>query len=134
MLWGVYLGCKTSSRAGGPLFYNSPVEEDFYKKVLGLMLVFGLVLSGCDTGGVIANTATDDTGIMEFPYRAVQGANTLSGKMYFEGNNKIAFSQIAEGAASGNYTVSLVKSGNSGMVTYAEKKPALIHGMKPKKR
>ncbi|MHB9292949.1 hypothetical protein Holit_02066 [Hollandina sp. SP2] len=92
--------------------------------ILSLMLVFGFALTACDTsGGDDSGNGSDDT------LPAARGKNDVSGKTYFEGSDKIAFSTTSEGATTGTYSVFSVKWGDSGRpiledgkYTYAETK------------
>ncbi|MDR2483665.1 MAG: hypothetical protein LBD08_08560 [Treponema sp.] len=71
------------------------------RKVIGgmamaLSFIMMMVLAGCPTEDNPSGTET------QLP--ASKGANALSGKTYFEYEEKIEFSVTAEGAASGTYT------------------------------
>jgi len=64
--------------------------------ILALTLIFGMAVVGCD------DSSTDDGGGQKLP--AASGVNAVSGKTYFEWNEKIVFSATANGAANGSYT------------------------------
>ena len=85
--------------------------------ILALTLIFGMAVIGCGDGDGNGNgnsngngnnggqdLPTDDGGNGGQNLPAASGVNAVSGKTYFEWNEKIVFSATADGAANGTYT------------------------------
>jgi len=72
--------------------------------ILALTLIFGMAVVGCDDG------STDNGGSQNLP--AASGVNAVSGKTYFEWNEKIVFFATADSAANGTYTKGRVEVHN----------------------
>jgi len=71
--------------------------------ILALTLIFGMVVVGCGDGdGNGGNNGNGNSGGQNLP--AASGVNAVSGKTYFEWNEKTVFSATANGAANGTYT------------------------------
>jgi hypothetical protein len=82
------------------------------KKLLGGMLaaalIFGMAAAGCDDGNGDPNN-TDPGNTLP----AAKGENAVSGKTYFNYDEKIEFAATADGAANGTYTRQAVKESYS---------------------
>jgi len=69
-------------------------QRKFWLAMLVLALALGMTVVGCDDGS--SDNGGDGGSI---------GVNELSGKMYYEYSSRTVFSETAEGASSGTYTV-----------------------------